>query len=834
MMFADFLFILNWWTTWLFIGILSLPVTLLWLRPLWDNGYGFAKVLGVAVVGYAVWLGASLHLFRFGGTSLWVTLGIWAAINGWLWWKYKGELLPLAKKQWSVWLKVEMLFLISTTMWAFVRGYQPEINGLEKFMDYGFVQSILRTEYFPPQDMWFAGGFINYYYFGHYLSAVIIAFSEIPPQIAYNLQMAALFGIAVSGGMSLGASLVDILRTITENRISYRWVSMGGLLAAFLLAVRGNLHWGAWQLNRILNGCFYLKSIADPDEVLPTCSTSYSWLPDAMKDYWYPDATRYIEYTIHEFPMYSYVVADLHAHLINVNLVLVFLAGILVLWRKQSVAWWEIGIFGWLLGVFYMSNAWDLPIYLMVLGATVMMIGLFKYPLPGKTLSSLVSAGILAVGLMILVIFVRHVPDPQQATSESGVAVALTAENSGMVNALRQRFVWLLVAGIGGFIIYTLRQMWMLEETQKSALGLLKEYIPKVGAAAVLAIVVSLPFQLKFEQIAQGIAPVARQSERAKMWALWGWEVFLVVSLGLICLRLIQLHKRHKEHAPLSPLSRLLSTDLLVLTLFAIGFFLIVLPEFIYVKDIYIQEYHRANTMFKLVYQSWVIFALASSYTIVRLINLPRNVWGWSPVKWMWSAVVVVLIWAMANYPIAAINSYYGELRTYRGLDGEKWLADKQDSGYEVQLSPKDPSVSDEYAALLWLRQLEGQPVILEAVGDSYTEFNRFSAYSGLPSIEGWLVHEWLWRGSYDRPGRRAAEVEHIYTANNPEETKPAYQAPDLPAPRKLLDQYKVEYMIVGAKEREKYGENLKESTISLMGEVVFESGDTRIYKVRK
>lgn len=823
MMYTDFLYILNWWTTWLLIGIVSFPVTWLWLRPLWDSGYAFAKMLGLAVVGYVVWLAASIHLVKFSGGMLWFTLGMWTAINAWVAWKHKEELKELFLQQWGLWLRLEMLFLAGTAFWALIRGYQPEINGLEKFMDYGFVNSILRAEYFPPRDMWFAGGAINYYYFGHYLSAVIIAFSGIAPQVAYNLQIASLFGFALSGGVALGGGLINLLRERTDRVFSYRWIGVGGILTAFLLAIRGNLHWGAWQLNRIINGCFNIRWLLPLNSEVPFCATSSSWLPDATKDYWYPDATRYIPYTIHEFPMYSYVVADLHAHLINMNLVLVFLAGILAIATRKSIRWIDIGICGWLLGMFYMSNAWDLPIYLMVLGMTTILIGLKKHPLTHEVISSITSAGILLVGMVILALFMGR------TETIPGVESSTVVQEESL---LGQRFVWLLAVIIGGFLAYSGVRIWRDAENWDSAWQLGKNYVLKLMAAAALAVVVSLPFQLTFEQIAQGVEPVAAQSEKSKMWALWGWEVFLVVSLSLIVLRIMQLRKQMRE-VPLPRISRLLSTDLFVLGLFAIGFFLIVLPEFIYVKDIYIQEYHRANTMFKLVYQSWIIFSLASSYVIVRLCTLPNFVWRQKVVKYGWLVIVGMGLWVMGNYPIAAINSYYNSLNDYRGLDGEQWLAKKFDTSYDTQLSPKDPAISDEYAALLWLRQLEGQPVILEAVGDSYTEFNRFSAYSGLPSIEGWLVHEWLWRGSYDQPGRRAAEVEHIYTASTPEETKPAYQAPDLPAPRELLRRYNVEYVIVGEKEREKYTQ-LRESTVSQLSDLVFESGDTRIYKVKR
>ena len=119
----------------------------------------------------------------------------------------------------------------------------------------------------------------------------------------------------------------------------------------------------------------------------------------------------------------------------------------------------------------------------------------------------------------------------------------------------------------------------------------------------------------------------------------------------------------------------------------------------------------------------------------------------------------------------------------------------------------------------MWLnKNIVGQPVVLEAAGDSYTTFNRASALTGLPTIEGWLVHEWLWRGSFDEPGKRASEVQTTY------ETKTKNQALE------IIKKYHVEYIFVGEKEREKY--KISEEKFNQLGKTVFESGKTRIYKI--
>ena len=158
-------------------------------------------------------------------------------------------------------------------------------------------------------------------------------------------------------------------------------------------------------------------------------------------------------------------------------------------------------------------------------------------------------------------------------------------------------------------------------------------------------------------------------------------------------------------------------------------------------------------------------------------------------------------------YPYFAINSYYGELKNYKSLDGLSYLNDLY---------------STDYQAILWARQnIPGQPVILEAQGDSYTDYARVSSNTGLPTVLGWPVHEWLWRGSYNEAGKRVEEVKILY------------ESPDLDLTKQLIDQYNISYVFVGTLERQKYL-NLQENKFAALGKIVFQSGDTKIYQINK
>ncbi len=156
------------------------------------------------------------------------------------------------------------------------------------------------------------------------------------------------------------------------------------------------------------------------------------------------------------------------------------------------------------------------------------------------------------------------------------------------------------------------------------------------------------------------------------------------------------------------------------------------------------------------------------------------------------------------SYPLFAVRSYYGTFQNYQGLYGLNFLR---------RTCPED------YQAILWLKKnIAGQPTVLEAAGDSYTLIGRVSSFTGLPTVQGWLVHEWLWRGSFAEPGQRAEDVAKIYETENP-----------LLA-RSLLRKYQVQYVFIGSQEEERY--QVSEQKFSQLGQLVYSLPNTRIYQI--
>jgi uncharacterized membrane protein len=686
----DIVYIFTWWIFFLVLGILSMPVSFSFFRGFYDRGWAFSKIIGILTVSYGAFLFSIAKIIPISQLTLFGFILLWAGINAYVFTKNKKELTEEVKKQKRTLILSEVLFAFGLIFWSFVRAHQPDINGLEKFMDYGFINTLLRTEYLPPKDMWAAGLPINYYWYGHYVTAIIIKVVNVPAAIGYNLMLATILGLALASAFSIVSTLIKSFYTKVDRRI----IVIGALLSTILLSFGGNFH------------------------------TPFYVLKNGAEKYWYPDATRFIGYnpetedkTIHEFPQYSYVVADLHGHLLNVPVVLLFIGFLLravldsplsLRGTKQSFPY--LIPLGFLLAVMFMTSTWDFGNYNILTGITF---------------------GYLAL---------------------REKKVSLDAIFAALVPTLK-------VFGLG--------------------------------------LLFALPFILNFESIAQGIDFVHAHSPLWQLAILWGFPALLLFVFLII--------------TPITKFFKLSKPDLFVLSLLTTCFILIIIPEIVYVKDIYIASHHRANTMFKLTYQSFVMSYLISGYVIVRLMNSIKNQF----VKLLAFLGVVTVLTSLLIYPYFTIKSYYGNIfakindytqgPAYKGLDGETWM---------IATHP------EEYDVIKWFRQnVSDQPVILEAQGDSYTEFNVISSYSGLPTVEGWYVHEWLWRGSSDFPQKRSDEVQQMYLSTDAEYTKT------------LLQKYNVKYVIVGNFERQKYPE-LDANKWNTLGTSVFTSGTTTVYKL--
>ncbi|MCG6926024.1 MAG: DUF2298 domain-containing protein [Acidobacteria bacterium] len=361
---------LLWWLSLFLLGVAVLPVTQAILGDFHDRGYPFSKVLGVGLVAYLTWLTSSMRLVPF---SRWAVVGTVVLVAAAAY-SARGRRLDLARlvtEQRRMLVGQECLFFALLVGWASVRGALPDIHGTEKFMDHGFAAAISRSPFMPPPDMWFAGESINYYYFGHYVLAFMSRLSGVRLAVAYNLMIATILAFCFTLTLSLAAQIAR-----SGARPSPRRWLLAGLVSASLLTFGGNLH-------------TFVFAGATPAVEILRAETTGSPVASA-EGYSYVEATRYVGYrpptadkTIHEFPFYSFVVADLHAHVSNIPFVLTLLAiltGAFLARGAPSRVGSFLGIslplrflvpVAGSLAICRITNAWDLPIYLGVTLAVV-------------------------------------------------------------------------------------------------------------------------------------------------------------------------------------------------------------------------------------------------------------------------------------------------------------------------------------------------------------------------------------------------------------------------------------------------------------------------------
>ncbi len=432
--------------------------------------------------------------------------------------------------------------------------------------------------------------------------------------------------------------------------------------------------------------------------------------------FWYPNATRFIQYTIHEFPLYSFVVSDLHGHVLDIPIVLLSIAVIFTILLENKIRHVYVVFISFLIAVMYMTNAWDGIIYTL-----------------------------LSIFIFILLSFYKKV-------------------------SLRTFFSSVLILGLG-FIIFSL-PFSVNFKPFASGIGLIcaPQFLTEIGKLG--------PFLFE-----------ADHCQRSPLWQLiilYGFFYFFVLSF-ILFLRFKKAYKPNKS-------------DVFVAFLIIISTLLIIIPEFIYVKDIYPAHY-RANTMFKLTYEAFIMLSIACGYIIVKIISNLND----KKFLLLFFIPTLLFLYLVFSYPVFAINSYYDNLKTYKGIDGLSYM--------------KKDHIED-YQLINWInKNIKGQPIILEAVGDSYTDYARISANTGLPTVLGWPVHEWLWRGTYEVVGPRVEEVKTFYTTS------------DIKKAKDIIKKYNVSYVVVSLLEKQKYPD-LNEDNIKKLGDIIYQNNGAKLYKI--
>ena len=700
---ADNVPFLKWWIMVLLLGIGYYPLGAALFSSFRDRGFIFSKVLGIALSGFLTWVLVACGAAKFTSGA---ALGVTAVSIALCWILYlkkaekKGPDLDLV-------LGEELIFLAFFLLWTYFAGVPAGSQG------YGKIHGLrLHGGHDAQRHPAGPGSLVQRRNYELLLRGAVLR--GLPHQTVFYTDPGDLQPYAdPGGGVCVCAAFQygiphDPGNSRGEPKKVPGWIaSLGGLLAGAAVSLAGNMH---YVLYGLFGDVFQLSG---------------------YEEYWFPDSTRYIGHNpltedqcIHEFPSYSFVLGDLHAHVVNVLFVLL-LVGILYAWMRRVREKEGAG------QAFSLKKLLREPAVLACGGA--------DGDLPLGPITGILSS------------------TPWWSLSVSSLPPCIGTE------AGRKRP----------------RRPWGSRRRRCCCWGTLA----------------ALPFTVSFQTMVSGVALSIHHTALYQLLILWGLPFALVLILLLaVLIRYFRGLQRAGQIPGVFPPGFSVNA---ALDCGICGIGLVLIPELVYVRDIYENGYARSNTMFKLTYQAFILFGMAMAYAIARLL-----LWKGRKLARTLGAVGLALVLLTCGYFSYAVNCWFGNVLDpsgYRGLDATAYLEN---------VYPEDA------AAIRWLQEnVEGSPVVLEANGDSYSDYCRVSAMTGLPTVLGWYVHEWLWRGDPEDLNEKSAEIQTIYTSVQEEEVKA------------LLEKYEVEYIFVGSCEREKYGEALNEEMLAGLGETVFRSG---------
>lgn len=874
-----------WWLAVQCIGWLTWPIVRRVLGNLSDQGYLLAKALGWLLVGYGVWVLSSLRVLP----NALPTIGIWMAlllgVSIWLSWRDRQVMGELLRRQRRLILIGEAVFALVLLYFVGLRLLNPDLwqpwNGGEKMLEIGFLHAIVKSAYMPPYDPYFAGGYINYYYYGLFLVGILVKLTGIQPTVAFNLAVPLLAALTAVNVFCLTYHLVASAATRMRDKLTSdkqiegslpRRPLVAGLLAVLLVMFIGNLA-GFRQLVRYLEeagGSDFATGLPILGEVVRALTGLWRVVFEGVRlppyNFW--DPTRVIPDTINEFPYFSFLFADLHPHLIAMPFAVLALAiiyGVLLngAARRDSLVsisegstrshlvgrLWRVGmgtlraLLGggmatWLalafcLGALAATNTWDLPTYT-GLATFAFWLALYRsrhnrVALGGQETgkpweSRPVLQLIWAVGFGAVTLatgYLLYLPF-FLFYQPLDVGVGLVRDKTDL-----EQFLWIwglfLFAGFSYVIVAAVRpdsRLWLAR--------LIRLWLRRWNVAP------------RLPRLMRQMSVTATPGKTILVWLLvlvlglmvllWllGYHV-IALLLPALCLTLILLLRPELSDGQ----------SFAALSLF--GALLILMGvEIFYLRDFLGgSSYYRMNTLFKFYIQAWVLSGVAVG---ALLPELWRRIAEWPHARWVpaWKALMVGLLLASLVYPLLGTRTRvldrFDDPPPIGTLDGIAYMTTgklRWPHGNVIDLQY-------DYEAIRWLQEhVVGTPVLAEAKIGYYREGGmRVSSYTGLPMPLGGLhQNEQRWP---DQIGQRDGLYMEFWNTADPER---AWE---------LIRQLRISYIYLGQLERTLYNPEIARSVegwgvnfldpagygkfnvLHAQGrlELVYENPRTRIYRV--
>lgn len=892
--------ILKWWLLLQVFGLVGLPIALHLLGRLPDGGYAFARPLGLLLSGYLLWMGATLGIWRNGLGGTLAAMAIVLGVGAWLCWR-SGDRLNAARGWWQARrtqiLTIELLFGIALVGWAIYKAYNPNLEtaGGEKWMEIAFVNGVLRSERFPPQDPWLSGYSISYYYFGYVLMAMITRLSGLPATVAFNLFVPTLFALTLTGAFSLAYNMVYHRQQARYKQDTTFWAAgfwrraplWFGLLGAILVGILGNLEGALEVLHSkgwLPASFWHWLDILDINQP----PVAGGWVPTRF--IWWWRASRVIHdcslqglatancnppagnwEVIDEFPFFSFLLGDVHPHVLALPFVLLAIGLALhqlsdngqraqqedlrltsrsgpgrlgaqraADGRGQAMSarirlselvadrfggWPSLVLTALCLGALGFLNTWDILIYLLVF-----LVSLATARARQRAITWLGDTLIMGLALVVLGV-VLYLP----------FYVGFQSQVRGLLpNLFNPTRPPQFLVFFGPFVVAIVGYLFVLwRETRPPDWGgrllralLLSLLGPILAMLLVIGVVLWSPAARTWVQellgnpamqslLGDSAHPAALIGLGLRLHLLNPWTFLLLGSLLAWALALWWPGVSSAGHRNIpiagsdNPTRSSAASESTRLTmsssccLFGSDRFALILIGVGALLPLVVEFIYLRDQF------GTRMNTVFKFYFQAWVLWALASAYGAYMVArrlrnlftGLWLAGVAVLVLAGLVYPVLAIPNKTDNFRGIPTLDGMAWL---------------ERVHSADYAAIRWL-QANAPPnaVILEAPGNRYTSYDyagRVSALTGLPTLLGWGGHQYQWRGNYDEPARREPDIEALFNGLDAQQTLT------------LLDKYRIIYVYVGPLERQRYQAAALAKFEQLM-EVVYHHEEVTIYQ---
>ncbi len=816
--------LLSWWALVTAAGAMAWPLTFRMLRALPDCGYTLARTAGLMLVAYVFWLGGSLGLLANTPGSILLSALLVLVVSLIL--LDRQSMGSWIRQNWKFILVSEALFLGLFLLWAGVRALNPALTGTEKPMEVAFTSAIQRSPAFPPNDPWMSGYAISYYYFGYVVAAMLGNLVGVPASMTFNLMIPTLFALV---GLGVFGVIYNLLRSRflghrrrgavqpTPRSIAVLF----GLLGVVLVLLLGNFHTIAveipYQQGLASSGYLAFWDQEERDQSRPAAAGGL----EGWNYWWWFRASRVVRdrdlsgapsgiQPIDEFPAFSFVLADMHPHVLALPFAVLALGLALnVALSRQGPTRDQIIFYALCLGALVFFNTWDGPIYMVLLVAAEGLRRLMVNRTGGLTWRGDWLVLIRLAFWLTLLAILFYLP----------FLISFRSQLGGVLpNVIHPTRIHQFFLMFGPFLLLTLFflgvEIWRGQDEMNWRLagtvllfGLLGLVLLLIG----LGVIAWLRPEVRgaVYSVVEGSGGLAAMAGELVSTRLAGAPLLLLLGgmAAVVIARLFARPSIEEDDVPYSTATGF------VLLLIGAGAVLALLPDYLYLRDNFGV---RINTVFKFYYQVWLLWAIASAYGAYTI--LADVEWTLRPsgvTRAIFAVLLVAVLAAGLTYPVLAL---YSRTIVEAGRSGDQPVALTLDGGPTL-------ATADDYAALQCLARAVGtrESVLVEAVGAAYRPElgGRVSALTGIPTVLAWENHERQWRGATynEAAGTRAQDIERLYNDI------------DWSSVAEIARRYGINYIFIGSAEHRAYDSFGLDKFLRNLT-LVCQSGDTMVFQV--